>query len=152
MKAVHFILVWLALCATPMNSFAQQAIGITAGGKIIASPAGHESPWMTDVIRMVPPQYPYQDRARYHQGSGLFRVTLDSKSGLVTDVTVRKSVGYRTLDNAVISALRQWRVKPGKWKQFDFPITFEMARNRDEALQKMRRLRAKQPGPTFLSE
>lgn len=152
MKLIYFVIIWVLLGATPMPSFAQQPIGITTRGKVVAPARGEEMPWMADVIKTVPPAYPYQDRARYHQGSGLFRVTLDSKSGSVTNVTVRKSIGYSTLDGAVIRALRQWRAKPGKWKLFDFPVTYVMGRNRQDTLRKFRRQHAIKPKGTFLSD
>jgi len=43
------------------------------------------------------------------------------------------------LDEAAMSALRQWRVKPGKIKSFDFPVTYTMARSREDAMEKIRR-------------
>ena len=70
------------------------------------------------------PEYPYEDRARRHQGDGLFRITLDPKTGLVTQVTVIKSTGFASLDNSAVAAIRKWRWKPGRWKEVDMPIRF----------------------------
>lgn len=48
---------------------------------------------MEDIIKGVPPEYPYNDRRIYQQGKGLYRVTVDRKTGSVTNVTVIKSTG-----------------------------------------------------------
>jgi TonB family protein len=145
MKVKRVVFVFFVLCVAPVKSFAQSEIAITVSGKVVTVAPGQKPPWRADLINIVPIEYPYRDRMRNNQGSGLFRVTLDPKTGRVTDVTVRKSVGYTTLDDAAISALRQFRMRLGKWKQFDFPVTFEMARNREEAMEKMRRRQAPAP-------
>ena len=87
----------------------------------------HDRQWERDLIRTAPPLYPYADRARRHQGSGLFRLTLDLKTGGVIQVTVEKSTGYKTLDDSAIAALRQWRFRPSKWKLVHVPIDFFMS-------------------------
>lgn len=92
-------------------------------------PGLHE-PWIADRIVYRHPEYPYDDRARYHQGDGLFRITLDPKTGLVTQVTVIKSTGFASLDNSAVAAIRKWRWKPGRWKEVDMPIRFQMTRRR----------------------
>jgi len=84
------------------------------------------APWMDDAIKTVAPRYPYEARARHQFGSGLVRVTLDLGTGLVAKVAVIKSTGSPVLDNSAADAFRQWRWKPGKWKEIDLPITFTM--------------------------
>jgi TonB family protein len=145
MNLTRAAFVCFALSVAPAKLFAQPEVAITASGKTVTVATGQKPPWRADLINIAPVEYPYRDRMRNNQGSGLFRVTLDPKTGRVTDVTVRKSVGYTSLDDAAISALRQFRLRPGKWKQFDFPVTFEMARNREEAMEKMRRRQAPAP-------
>jgi TonB family protein len=87
----------------------------------------HRPPWnFADRIKAIGPTYPFADRQRYHQGSGLFRITIDSKTGAAAHVTVLRSTGYASLDNSAMVALARWRWKPGTWKQVDMPITFEM--------------------------
>ena len=44
----------------------------------------------------------------------------------VRSPSVIKSTGYQILDNAALAAFRNWRWKPGKWKQVDVPITFKL--------------------------
>ena len=84
-------------------------------------------PWMDDAIKKVPFQYPYEARARHITGSGLFRLTLDLSTGSVAKITVLKSMGNPILDNSALEAFRQWRWKPGKWKEIDIPVVFTMA-------------------------
>jgi len=86
------------------------------------------APWMKDVLKTLAPDYSYTERAYYHTGSGLFRLTLDLKTGSVTQVFVVKSTGFPALDSSALDALRRWRWKPGRWKEIDVPITFEVSR------------------------
>ena len=87
----------------------------------------HRPPWnFADRIKWVAPEYPYPDRQSYHQGSGLFRITIDPNTGAAAHVTVLRSTGYANLNNSAMVALGRWRWKPGRWKEVDMPITFEM--------------------------
>jgi TonB family protein len=61
---------------------------------------------------------------------GIFRLTLDLKTGAVTRVTIVKSTGFLTLDRAAMAAFRRWRWKPGKWKEIDMPIRFSLSSSR----------------------
>jgi TonB family protein len=82
--------------------------------------------WMDDVVFKVAPEYPATERAQSHFGSGLFRLTLDLKTGAVIRVQIVSSTGFRALDQSAIDSFRRWRWKPGKWKEIDAPITFTM--------------------------
>jgi TonB family protein len=86
-------------------------------------PKGH-LPWMDDAIKKVAPEYPKWDRMRHHGGFGLYRVTVDAKSGTVTTVKIIESTGVPTLDESAMKAVRQWVWSPGKWKEIDIPIAF----------------------------
>ena len=88
---------------------------------------GLQEPWIADRIVYLPhPKYSYEDRLRRHQGNGLFRATLDPRTGLVTQVTVVKSTGFASLDNSAVAAIRKWRWKPQRWKEIDIPVRFYM--------------------------
>jgi TonB family protein len=90
-------------------------------------PTGGQQPtWLTDAVARMGPEYSLYDRIHRHQGSGLFRLIIDPKNGIVGKVVVLKSTGFRTLDYAAIVAFRQWRWKPRIWKEVDFPVTFSM--------------------------
>jgi TonB family protein len=107
------------------GSAAQISGGGSEWGKTIDGRIAHGG--MKEAIKAVAPEYPHSERIRYHQGSGIFHLTLDPKTGLVTEVTVKKSTGFKVLDQCAIDSFRQWRWKSGKWKEFEFPITFNMA-------------------------
>ncbi len=73
------------------------------------------------------PAYPYQARAHHITGSGVCVVTVDTGSGRVTDADMAVSIGSPILDNAALSAFRNWRFKPGTVSKVRIPITFTMA-------------------------
>jgi protein TonB len=72
------------------------------------------------------PQYPYEARSRRIMGSGVCVVTVDPGSGSVTEASMTQSIGSPILDNAALSAFRQWRFRPGTVSQVRIPITFTM--------------------------
>jgi periplasmic protein TonB len=72
------------------------------------------------------PQYPYEARSRHITGSGVIVVDVDSASGNVTSSSVAQSIGSPILDNAAVSAFRQWRFRPGTVSKVRIPITFTM--------------------------
>lgn len=72
------------------------------------------------------PQYPYEARSRRITGSGVCVASVDPGSGSVTDATMAQSIGNPILDNAAVSAFRQWRFKPGTVSKVRIPITFTM--------------------------
>ena len=72
------------------------------------------------------PAYPYEARARRVTGSGVCVVNVDPGSGSVTSATMAQSIGSPILDNAAVSAFRQWRFRPGTVSKVKIPITFTM--------------------------
>jgi TonB family protein len=84
-------------------------------------------PWIRDAIFSPRPAYVYEARTRRIMGSGLFRLTLDLRTGNVVKVTTVKSTGSLLLDNPAVSAFEHWRFNPGRWKEIDLPITFTIA-------------------------
>jgi TonB family protein len=89
---------------------------------------GRLAPWMQDRVHAVGPFYPLTERAARHEGRGEFRLRLDLNTGLVVKVTVAKSTGFPILDRCAVMALRQWRWKPGRWREIDLPVTFVVQR------------------------
>lgn len=87
----------------------------------------HFAPWIRDRVKAFAPDYPYRDRAQRNEGTGIFRLTLDLKTGAVTRVTMLKSTGFATLDRSTTAAFRRWRWKPGKWKEIEMPVRFTMS-------------------------
>jgi TonB family protein len=85
---------------------------------------GKHPPWQHDMIKAVAPIYPDRDRILRHEGEGLFQLMLDLKTGSVAKVTVIQSTGFPALDTSAVTSLRQWRWKPGKWREIDVPVRF----------------------------
>ncbi len=70
------------------------------------------------------PAYPRLQNGMWPQGSGIFTVHIDSKKGVVTGVSVKKSTGWEILDKAAMSALRIWKFKTPSKPSVDVPIDF----------------------------
>ena len=81
-------------------------------------------PWIADTVRKRKPDYTYKERTQHHEGSGVFRLTLDLKTGSVTNIDVVQSTGFPGLDESAIKTFRDWRWKPGRWKEVVIPVTF----------------------------
>jgi TonB family protein len=47
---------------------------------------------------------------------------LNVAAGTVRDVIIVKSSGYAALDASIKQALRQWKLRPGKWKEFEIYV------------------------------
>jgi TonB family protein len=81
------------------------------------------------LLHWVRPQYPYEARSRQIQGSGLFLLSINTKTGLVTKVRKVQSTGSPILDNAFTAAVWYWGFKPNTPKELLVPITFTMRGN-----------------------
>src|ERR1700732_2573836 len=86
--------------------------------------ASGDYPWLADCVSATWPEYTYEDRARHLQGTGLFRMIIDPKTGSVAQVKVIRSTGSSSLDYRAISALKKWRWIPQTWKEGDIHVTF----------------------------
>lgn len=74
------------------------------------------------------PEYPYEARRNKITGSGVVSVRIDSSSGVVVSAEMAQSTGSPILDNAIISAFRRWRFKPGNYQPvLRMPITYTMS-------------------------
>ena len=87
---------------------------------------GPHIPWIDDQLKAFAPEYPYADRAKHHEGAGLFCVALDPKTGSPTKVAILKSTGFSTLDNSAVASLFHWRWKPGRWREINVPVRFQI--------------------------
>src|SRR6266853_1482669 len=93
------------------------------GGRHQMSEYGEgRAPWDADMLKFVKPDYPSEYRARHVEGTGLFRITLDVKTGSVANVAVLKSTGSSGLDASAARAIRQWRWRPQSWKEIEMPV------------------------------
>ena len=57
------------------------------------------------------------------QGSGLYRLDIATRTGLVTQVTISKSMGSKVTDDMIASTFKRWIFRPGKWKEIIIPTT-----------------------------
>jgi TonB family protein len=72
------------------------------------------------------PAYPYEARRQRITGSGTALLEIDARTGQVTEARMSQSTGSSILDNATVSALRQWRFKIGTPPTVTVPITFTL--------------------------
>jgi protein TonB len=110
-KAV--VMLVAASACTPLLSHAQDFVHVT--------PAE-----MRRIMTSSPsPKYPLPARVARQKGRGLFRLFVRKRTGEVTRVEVAESTGYHLLDDAAVSALRQWRLHPGTvYDGLIVPVTF----------------------------
>ena len=78
--------------------------------------------WLHDLLSASEPDYYKADRWLQRSGVAVFRLTLDPSTGLVREVTVLKASDFPTLDSCGVKALRQWRWRPGTWKEIELPM------------------------------
>ena len=71
------------------------------------------------------PEYPLAARTHHWTGAGIFACNI-RPDGTVASVDVLRSTGHEMLDQAAITALRQWRFQPGDMKLVKIPINFWM--------------------------
>ena len=83
-------------------------------------------PSLNERIEAFAPDYPYADQTQRREGTGLFRLVLDLKTGYVTQVAMLKSTGFVTLDRCAVKALQGWRWRPGRWREIDMPVKFTL--------------------------
>jgi TonB family protein len=60
-----------------------------------------------------PPQYPAEAKAKRLTGSGVFALHI-RPDGRIARVDTEKSIGHRILDDAAITAFREWRFHPSE--------------------------------------
>ena len=84
-----------------------------------ATPAKHP------VLYAPRPEYPLAARKRHWTGAGVFACNIRS-NGTVASVDVLRSTGHQMLDQAAITALRQWRFQSGETKLIKVPLGFWM--------------------------
>jgi|SRR5262245_7502926 len=76
------------------------------------------------LIKKVDPEYPPGFVLHGAKGKGRFRLTINAKSGLVDEVKIVQSTGYRELNELAAKALLQWRFQPGTHSPVEVPVEF----------------------------
>src|ERR1043166_811048 len=84
-------------------------------------------PWLADRVSGPSPNYPVRERALGHEGCPIVRLSLDLKTGHVIKTSLLQSSGYPALDQSALSAFSRWTWRPGRWKEIDVPVRFEIA-------------------------
>jgi len=100
---------------------------LLAQGRVIMTPQ------LVDAMRRFTtyaplPEYPASALAHHVEGNGWFMLYV-RPDGTIQTVQVLQSTGHRELDQACISAYRQWRFRPNfaaKAKKVKIPVTFTM--------------------------
>lgn len=114
--------VFLILLLTFSTSFASMAWAQAhekPSMSIAVSPTGERVLYAPRV------KYPYEARLQGLEGRGFYAMHV-RKDGTVKRVEIIQSTGHRILDQAVITALRQWRFRPGSLDVITTPVKFTM--------------------------
>jgi TonB family protein len=72
------------------------------------------------------PHFPFAAVAHGVAGKGRFRLSIDTRTGSVTDVQILETTHDKRLDDSAVKTLRQWRFKPNSIRSFDVPIDFDL--------------------------
>jgi len=78
------------------------------------------------LIKKVEPAYPMGFVIHGAKGRGVYRLTINPKSGLVDELKIVKSTGYRDLNELAAKALLQWQFKPGTPSPVEVPVEFDI--------------------------
>ncbi len=78
------------------------------------------------LIKRVEPDYPADVVLRHVDGRGLFRLTINPKSGEVDEVKIVKRCPYKILNELAAKAFLQWRFQPGTRGPVDVPVDFSV--------------------------
>jgi TonB family protein len=73
------------------------------------------------------PIYPPEAAGLHLSGTGKYLLQFDQATGKVIDVTVSQSAGSPLLDNAALTAFRQWHEDPQCAKEVTMTMTFGAA-------------------------
>ena len=76
------------------------------------------------LIKKVEPEYPPGFVLHGAKGRGLFRLSINPKSGEVDEVKIVKNCGYKDLNELAAKALLQWRFQPGTRGPVEVPVEF----------------------------
>jgi TonB family protein len=119
----YIVIVLVALCAYFVSVEAagpeHTVHATTADGRSITVPPGVRRPWGRDIIDNPRPEFPQRLIEQHATAATHVKIVLDVSTGKVRDVVVLNSSGYPDYDENVIRALKQWRLRPGKWRDFD---------------------------------
>jgi TonB family protein len=115
----------LATVVAPLQSapLPEPSRGVTADGRVVTALYGVPPPWGGDITHIERAHYPESLRAKHPIATGFFRLTFDIPTGQVRQVITKRSSGYPAADANIVAALRQWRLKPNTWKEFEVHVS-----------------------------
>ena len=94
---------------------------IGAGTRFAAVVSGKELEQL--FIHPRAPEYPFEAQRNSWSGRGVYRAFV-TREGKVSRVQVLHTAGHSILDDMVVRAALQWRARPGRPKEIDFPMIF----------------------------
>ena len=118
----------LWICCSISSGYEGSAIDAKGVRHSYRISSGTELPFIKDQLAAIGPNYPFNDRTFHHEGTGVFRLTVNVETGSVANVTTVQSTGFKSLDESAVSTLRKWRWKPHTWKEVEMPVTFEIGK------------------------
>ncbi|HKS32079.1 MAG TPA: energy transducer TonB [Chthoniobacterales bacterium] len=78
------------------------------------------------LVKKIEPEYPMGYVIHGAKGRGMFRLTINPKSGLVDEVKIMQSTGYQDLNKLAVKALLQWQFQPGTRSPVQVPVDFDI--------------------------
>jgi TonB family protein len=79
-----------------------------------------------DTVTAPDPEYPMKAKSLGYQGQGIYRLMVNTKTGIADEVKVLKSTGYRELDASAVMTFFKWRFKPGSVDHRDVLVIFHV--------------------------
>ncbi|TIH15951.1 energy transducer TonB [Marinifilum sp. JC120] len=67
------------------------------------------------VMRSIPPQYPYGAKRNHIEGGVVVRMLVDAK-GAPTNLSIHSATPEGIFEEAALNAAKRWRFRPGKYK------------------------------------
>jgi TonB family protein len=114
-----------------MNSLTKLTIGLALLADLLLAGSSLSTEldwsWTRYVIKKVEPEYPRVLFSRGVKGSGVYRITINLKTGEVEEVKVLKSAKYSILNEYAAKALLQWRFRPGTVREATIPFDWEIS-------------------------
>jgi TonB family protein len=66
-----------------------------------------------DTLAAPDPEYPMKSKNLGYQGQGIYRLIINTKTGLADEVKILKTTGHRELDASAVLTFMKWKFKPG---------------------------------------
>ena len=84
-----------------------------------------DAKYKKDTVSAPDPDYPIKAQHLGYQGQGIYRLIINDKTGVVNEVKVMKTTGFRELDANAVMTLFNWKFRPGV-NHRDLLIVFQL--------------------------